>query len=124
MQRYLHLAAAIALLAAPTACTSQPTTTVTGGGASVSGTGKVCLSTLQIKKQNILTDQDIQFEMNNGDVWVNHLPNRCSGLRSQGGFAWNVHNATVCSSQEIIHVLNNGGSCAIGDFAKQPPQAT
>lgn len=123
MQRYLHLAAAVTLLAALPACTSQATGS-TGGGASVASTGRACLNTLQIKKQSILTDQDIQFEMNNGDVWVNHLPKRCSGLKSQGGFAWNVHNATVCSSQEIIHVLNEGTSCAIGDFAKQPPKAT
>lgn len=124
MQRYLTLGAAIAVLAILPACTSQPTTTTTAGGSTVTATGKVCLNTLQIKKQNVLTDQDIQFEMNNGDVWVNHLPNRCSGLRSQGGFAWNVHNATVCSGQEIIHVLNDGPSCAIGDFIKQPPKAT
>ncbi len=123
MQRYVHLAAAFALVAALSACTSQ-TTTMTGGGATVASTGRVCLNTLQIKKQSILTDQDIQFEMSNGDVWVNHLPNRCTGLRSQGGFAWDVHNASVCSSQEIIHVLNDGGSCAIGDFAKVPPKAT
>ena len=124
MQRYLQIGAVIALAAAISACTSQPTTVATGGGATVASTGRVCLNTLQIKKQNILTDQDIQFEMNNGDVWVNHLPHRCTGLRSEGAFAWQVHNANVCSSQEIIHVLNDGGSCAIGDFAKQPPKAT
>jgi hypothetical protein len=123
MQRCLQIATAIALLMALPACTSQATGT-TGGGASVSGSGKVCISTLQIKKQSVLSDQDIKFEMNNGDVWLNHLPSRCSGLKSQGGFAWNVHNATVCSNQEIIHVLDDGPSCAIGEFTKQPPAAT
>lgn len=123
MQNYLRLAAAVAFLTALPACTSQATGT-SGGGASVASTGRVCLNTLQIRKQSVLSDQDIQFEMNNGDVWVNHLPHNCSGLKSQGGFAWNVHNATVCSNQEIIHVLNDGPTCTIGEFTKQPPKAT
>lgn len=120
MQRCLQIGAALALLTALPACTSQATG-MSGGGATVASTGKVCLNTLQIRKQSVLTDQDIQFEMNNGDVWVNHLKTRCSGLKSQGGFAWNVHNATVCSNQEIIHVLDDGPSCAIGEFTKQAP---
>lgn len=123
MQTYFRLAAAAAFLAALPACTSQATG-MAGGGATVASTGRVCLNTPQIRKQNVLSDQDIQFEMNNGDVWVNHLPRACSGLKSQGGFAWEVHNATVCSNQEIIHVLNDGPTCLIGEFTKQPPTAT
>lgn len=123
MKNYLRLVAAVAIMAALPACTSQATGT-SGGGATVASTGRVCLNTLHIRKQKVLSDQDIQFEMNNGDVWVNHLPSRCPNLKSQGGFAWNVHNATVCSNQEIIHVLDDGPSCSIGDFTKQPPKAT
>lgn len=122
MQRCLQIGTAIALALAVSACTSQPTTTTTANGATISGTGRVCLNTLHIKKQGVLSDQDIKFEMNNGDVWVNHLPRACTGLRSQGGFAWDVHNATVCSNQEIIHVLNDGPSCSIGEFTKQAPK--
>lgn len=120
MQGYLKISAAIALLSALSACTSSAPpsgATVTAANAG----GKVCIRTLEIRKQTVLSDQEIKFEMSNGDVWVNHLPVRCSGLKAQGGFAWEVHNANVCSNQEIIHVLDWGTSCAIGEFEKQPP---
>ena len=118
MQRCLQIGSAIALAIAVSACTSPPTTT----SSATASAAKACINTQQIKKQSVLTDQDIQFEMNNGDVWVNHLPNKCSGLKMQGGFAWTLHNATACSNQEIIHVLNDGTTCAIGEFTKQAPK--
>lgn len=123
MSNWFIIATVTCFVAALPACTSQATGT-SAGGATIASTGRVCINTLQIRKQSILSDQDIQFEMNNGDVWVNHLPSRCPNLKSQGGFAWNIHNATVCSNQEIIHVLDDGPSCSIGEFTKQPPKAT
>lgn len=116
MHSVIGIGAAAVLVMSLAACNSSGP--MPGDSAALSSAGRTCIRTIDIKKQTILTDQDIQFEMNNGDIWVNHLPNRCSGLKSQGGFSWNVHNATVCSNQEIIHVLDNGPSCSIGAFAK------
>lgn len=121
MQRYLTLGAAIAVLAVLPACTSQsPSDTAS----TLTARADSCINPLQIKKQKILGDQDIQFEMNNGDIWVNHLTHRCPGLQSEQGFAWDLHGNSVCSNQQIIHVLNDGTSCSLGVFTKQPPKAT
>lgn len=123
MQTYrsfgLKIGAALALFTAMPACTSPAATS--DGDAVTTSLNDSCINPLQIKKQKILSDQDIRFEMQNGDVWINHMEHRCAGLRSEQGFEWSLHGNRVCSNQEIIHVLNDGGSCALGEFRKQPP---
>jgi hypothetical protein len=109
---------AVALMSVLSACASPEPT---AGSASNVNT---CIHRDQIKKQKILGDQAIQFEMTNGDIWVNHLAHRCSGLRSKQGFSWDVHGRTVCSNQQSIHLLEDGTACQLGEFKKQPPAAT
>jgi hypothetical protein len=121
MQRYLTLGAAIAVLATLPACTSPAASDT---APALAARANSCINPLQIKKQKILSDQDIRFEMNNGDIWVNHLAHRCPGLQSEQGFAWDLHGNSVCSNQQIIHVLNEGTSCSLGAFTKQPAKAT
>ena len=119
MQRYLKIVTAIALAAAVSACTSPAP--ASGTAATLTSRADSCINPLQIKKQKILSDQDIRFEMNNGEIWVNHMDHRCPGLQSEQGFAWDLHGNSVCSNQQIITVLNGAGSCALGEFKKQSP---
>ena len=122
MQRCLHIGAALALAAALSACTSPAP--APGAAATLTSRADSCINPQQIKKQTILSDQDIRFEMNNGDIWVNHMDHRCPGLRSERGFAWDLQGNSVCSNLQIIHVLNDGGTCSLGEFKKQPPAPT
>ena len=108
----------VALMSLLYACASPEPT---AGSASNMDT---CIYPNQIKQQKILGDQDIQFEMTNGDIWVNHLAHRCSGLRTKQGFSWDVHGMTVCSNKQTIQLLEDGTSCQLGEFKKQPPAAT
>ena len=122
MQNDLRVAIAIGLMATAAACTSQaPLTVASAGPASAQNT---CIQTSLIKKQKILSDQDIRFEMSNGDVWMNHLDHRCPGLKSEQSFGWDVHGMSVCSNQQTIHLLEAGTSCQLGEFTRQPPAAT
>lgn len=77
-----------------------------------------CINPTRIQKQAILTDREIRFEMDNGDVWINTLKRACSGLKFEGGFSWDVRGVQVCSNEQIITVLNTGNTCMLGQFAK------
>lgn len=113
-----HISAAV-FLGLLTACSSteQPATTE---NAATSGSN-ICINATQIANQTIVSDEEIRFQMRNGDVWVNKLPRKCPGLKFQGGFAWDISGGTVCSNLQTIHVLNHGPSCQIGAFTKLPP---
>jgi hypothetical protein len=120
VNRYLQIAAAVGLASSLSACTSPA---LLADAASASNTN-TCIYSNQIKKRKILGDQDIQFEMSNGDIWVNHLAHRCSGLRSDQGFSWDLHGMTVCSNQQTIYLLEDGTACQLGEFKKQPTAET
>ena len=82
-----------------------------------------CINPVEIEKQEIVSDQEIKFTMRGGDVWVNHLPHACSGLKFEGGFEWSVHGTLACSNQQNIKVLRQGTPCMLGEFknlGKQP----
>ncbi len=114
--RHVSATAFLGLLAA---CSSaeQPASTAS---ATASGSN-TCINATLIASQTIVSDEEIRFEMRNGDVWSNKLPRKCPGLKFQGGFAWDVSGGTVCSNLQTIHVLNHGPSCQIGAFTKLPP---
>ena len=124
MQRRFHIGIALTLAAALSACTSPAPSPAPAGPATLVSRADSCINPMQIKKQKILSDRDIQFEMNNGDIWVNHMDHRCPGLQSERGFSWDLHGNSVCSNQQIIYVLNDNGSCALGEFRKQPAAPT
>lgn len=114
--RHISAAAFLGLLAACSS-TEQPASTES---AAASGSN-ICINATQIANQTIVSDEEIRFEMRNGDVWVNKLPRKCPGLKFQGGFAWDISGGTVCSNLQTIHVLNHGPSCQIGAFSKPAP---
>lgn len=105
--------AVIALAGALAACTTQAET----GDASASIQDS-CINPTRIREQKILSDQEIQFTLNNGDVWLNRLPRTCPSLKFQGGFAWDVYGTLVCSNEQTIHVKDDGTPCQLGVFTR------
>lgn len=77
-----------------------------------------CINPTRIKEQQILSDQEIQFTLNNGEVWVNKLPRVCPSLKFQGGFTWEVRGTQVCSNEQTIYVREDGTPCQLGAFTR------
>ena len=110
---------AVAALACFVACTSADTAAT----AQVSTAGSVsnsCINPIDIKTQKIVSDQEIQFSMKNGDTWTNKLQSSCAGLKLEGGFSWEVRGTLVCSNQQRITVNHVGTPCQLGEFTKTP----
>ncbi|HEY7799723.1 MAG TPA: hypothetical protein VIA80_13220, partial [Hyphomonadaceae bacterium] len=81
-----------------------------------------CINPTEIIRQEIVSDQELRFELRNGEVWVNRLPRVCPGLRSQQGFSWDVRGTLVCSNQQRITVKDEGTPCMLGAFARLPSE--
>jgi hypothetical protein len=79
-----------------------------------------CINPTRIQKQEIVSDREIRFVMDTGDVWVNTLKRECHGLKFEGGFSWDVRGTQVCSDEQVITVLNAGTTCMLGAFTKAP----
>ncbi|HEV7693794.1 MAG TPA: hypothetical protein VGO52_23370 [Hyphomonadaceae bacterium] len=113
MKTRLAIGIAAALLGLA-GCTSAETS----AQASTGGIQGSCINPVDIKTQKIVSDQEIQFEMKNGDTWTNKLANSCFGLKLEGGFSWEVQGSLVCSNQQRITVQNTGTPCLLGAFTK------
>jgi hypothetical protein len=113
--------AAIALAGTLQACTSAGGAETTA--ASQAAASNACINPTRIQKQTILSDQEIQFELNNGETWVNKLPRACPNLKFQGGFSWEVRGTQVCSNQQVIYVREDGTPCQLGAFTLVPNAA-
>lgn len=112
MKLAIPTTAAIALAA----CTSPPAST---SAASIQNS---CINPTEIARQTIVSDQEIRFEMRNGEVWVNKLPRACFGLKFEQGFSWEVRGMTVCSNQQTIKVLQAETTCQLGEFTREAPK--
>ena len=108
--------AAIAFACLLSACTTASTATP----ASQVSQQDSCINPSDIKRQDIVSDQEIRFELKNGETWVNRLPRTCPGLKFQQGFSWQVRGMMVCSNQETIRVKDEGTTCMLGEFARLP----
>jgi hypothetical protein len=76
-----------------------------------------CLAPHQIRDTIPLSDTEILFKLNDGSEWVNTLPAKCSGLKFEGGFAWDVHGDTICANLQTFRVLRRGTPCMLGTFS-------
>lgn len=110
-------AAAIALAGLLSACSSASSGEGTSGAAGIQNS---CINPTEITKQTVVSDQEIRFELRNGETWVNRLPRVCSGLKFQQGFSWEVRGTLVCSNQQTIYVKDDGTPCQLGEFTRQP----
>lgn len=113
-------AAAILLAGVLSACTSADTSAAAPASVTRASIQDSCINPTQITKQTILSDQEIRFELRNGEVWLNTLPRTCPGLKFQQGFSWEVRGTLVCSNQEMIRVKDEGTPCMLGEFARLP----
>jgi Family of unknown function (DUF6491) len=110
-------AVAIAMMSLLAACTSADTSGAPSSTASIENS---CINPTEITRQEIVSDQEIRFELRNGEHWVNRLPRTCPGLKFQQGFSWDVRGTLVCSNQQSIRVKDDGTSCMLGEFARLP----
>jgi len=81
-----------------------------------------CIRRSAIRRTDIVDDRTIIFYMSQQKIFVNQLPNRCSGLRSAGTFAYRTTGSQLCSVDTITVVrsmgrgLSSGPSCGLGKF--------
>ena len=115
----MRIGAAIGMmLVGIAACSSTEPTA--GGEQQQASISNSCINPTNIAHQTIVSDQEIRFEMRNGDVWVNNLPRKCPSLKFQGGFTWDVRGMMVCSNQQTIYVKDDGTPCQLGAFTRLP----
>ena len=83
------------------------------------GAPEMCVDTSRIKETRILDDQTILIIMLGGKVYINRLPNQCTGLKIEDGFSYSTSINKLCK-QDIISVLSpysvSNGKCGLGDF--------
>lgn len=92
------------------------------------GEAQTCISRSRIRSTDVIDDQTIDFEMINGDIYRNKLPNKCSGLAFEEAFSYRTSTNQLCNV-DIIRVLDNiagridpGIACGLGKF--QPIKKT
>ena len=86
------------------------------------GEPKSCINRWSIRSTDVIDDQTIDFKMNNGDIYRNNLPNKCSGLAFEEAFSYKTSSNQLCSV-DIINILSQSGgqldsrgACGLGKF--------
>ena len=80
-----------------------------------------CIRLAELSESRVRDDQTIDFVMNNGRVYRNHLPNSCPQLGYEERFSHETAIQEICSA-DIITVLHGGpglmkgASCGLGQF--------
>jgi len=81
-----------------------------------------CISRSAIRRTEVIDDRTIVFYMSHQKIYLNQLPNRCSGLRSARTFSYRPTGSQLCNVDTIKVVrtmsgrLNAGPSCGLGKF--------
>ena len=81
-----------------------------------------CIRRAAIRNTDIVDDRTIIFYMNQQKIYVNRLPNRCSGLRNARTFAYRTTGSELCNVDTIKVVRSMGRrpdvgpSCGLGMF--------
>lgn len=90
----------------------------------VAGTER-CISTSQLRRTDIIDDRTILFYMRGNEIYLNQLPNRCSGLRSADRFSYSPTGNRLCNFDSITPLrdagpgglgMRGGVSCGLGNF--------
>ncbi|MGB5484606.1 hypothetical protein [Parasphingorhabdus sp.] len=86
------------------------------------GEPKSCVMRSNIRSTDVIDSQTIDFRMNNGDIYRNTLPSKCSGLAFEEAFSYRTSTNRLCNV-DIIRVLdttagrlNTRGACGLGKF--------
>ena len=81
-----------------------------------------CISRSAIRRTEVIDDYSIVFYMSHQKIYLNRLPNRCSGLRSARTFSYRATGSQLCNVDTIKVVRSMGGrpdtgpSCGLGKF--------
>jgi hypothetical protein len=81
-----------------------------------------CVHSRYIDKTDVLDDGNILFYMRRGEVYINHMPNRCPGLRHGDVFTYQTSSSELCSVDMITVLerfgtsLRQGATCPLGLF--------
>lgn len=90
------------------------------------GEPRTCVQLNQIRSTRVQDDRTIDFEMRNGPVLRNMLPNSCPGLGFERAFGYKTSINRLCNV-DIITVIHQGGgsvrgaSCGLGMFQPVKP---
>lgn len=85
----------------------------------VVGEAVSCVDTRSIRSTHVHGDETIDFEMLNGTVYRNTLPNRCYSLGFEERFAYSTPTGRLCSTDTITVLHSDGArgtSCGLGEF--------
>lgn len=133
--RALYLLPAL-VLTTLAGCATQPT----ADRQSLSESARGCISVTRIMNTDVIDESTLVFEMDNGEIYRNSLPQRCGGLSNRDAFMYRIPTTQLCRS-DIITVLQRSGpaggtgftpinSCALGSFEQvsegdlEMPEAT
>ncbi|WP_448581446.1 hypothetical protein [Thermaurantiacus sp.] len=88
-----------------------------------------CILLNRIRETRVLSDQVIDFVMDNGDVFRNTLPYKCPQLGFQESFGYQTSINQLCNVDIITVIIpgigpNTGASCALGRFTPMKPAKT
>lgn len=85
------------------------------------GAPRDCVNIQDIRESRVLSDNVIDFHLNNGTVLRNTLPHGCPQLGVERAFSYQTSLSRLCNV-DIITVYrqgsgpNNGASCGLGVF--------
>jgi hypothetical protein len=84
------------------------------------GKKESCIETYRIQESRVIDNQTVLFRVDGNKYYLNHLPNRCSGLKIQDGFSYKLRGVNkLCNVDTITPVKTGGaiyGPCPLGEF--------
>ena len=81
-----------------------------------------CVDMRRIDRTHILDDKNVLFYMRGGDIYLNHMPRRCNGLRTADTFMYRTSGSRLCDLDMITKLdrfgsrFQPGISCGLGLF--------
>lgn len=81
-----------------------------------------CLSLNRIRRTEVIDDATIVFYSRSDETYVNNLPRRCPGLRSNDRFSYELRQSRLCETDWITVLERVGGgfgpgfTCRLGVF--------
>ena len=89
---------------------------------SVVGENKSCIYARNIRDIEVIDEQTIAIRVKSKEYWVNHLANRCAGLRKNMLFKVSRYGSQLCAQDRLTaqHRGLSAGStrtCILGEFA-------
>jgi hypothetical protein len=93
------------------------------------GPAQNCVQIANIQQTKVVDDRTIDFNMRDGRVLRNTLPNSCPGLKINRSFAYKTSQSQLCNVDIITVVVQGAGpvrgaSCGLGSFTpiEVPPK--